>query len=863
MRWKCILTLFASLLPFFTLGQEIGERAVSLWNDGNSVICQTQVWDIVADTPDRDRVFCAGNDGLCIYAGGQWQNLRPGGNPIIRALKFDQGTGRLYSAGVNGYGYWLPDGYGSFTYTPLFINKEFRSFSLDFWRIALYMQKVLFQSREKIYVYDTALEKTDTLTAHTEFRYLYEADGRIWCQDGDSLVRFTPDFTREGICSIPGRIINLLPHDRGLVAVVERTGLLLLQDGVAPVPLDKETNRLLGEAKITCCEPGFSGGFLAGTTKSGMFVLDADGKIAETYPFSGNSILCLAMDRDGDIWAGFNNGVAMIDNSSPDRYIFDDRLGQVHCCAKWGESGILIGTNKGVFLRDGTGEIRPLEQFSGPTWRICVIMDQVYVLHDQGIFRLDPRGHAVPVSVAQGVYNLLPLPDVPGGYIAGTYAGLALYRLSDDGVLSLRNNIDGYRGFTRNMAIDEYGSIWVCVAGDGFVCLELDKDKTHVISKTDFNVAGPSEEVFTTTIDGELILVGGTKAFRPDAPGSLRRAEELDPLIGLCGPDATMILQDGNLFWYAGGSGAGFVERSGSSLSLHTGVLNKAGASRGTSGLLTMIDGAVYRGFRNGIGICRGARKKSEPLHVLSVTAVGARETLRYRLTDDVFEIPADMNTLRITLAGLSPERRLEYCISSLSSEWVSVQVDDDLWLNALPSGICHIKMRTPGETGTCSLTVRVRRPWYLQAPMLALYFVLFFGGVFAAIRIVQHQGRKKQEQLKRELDYLQMKNDLLEKERKLATRALIGVQADEEMERYFNEIYNGFTDRLKRQYPMLSKTDLKICIFVKMNLSGKEIANRMNISPKGVEVAKYRLRKKLLLPPGTTLSDFISSFDT
>ena len=856
-----MLCLIAAALVFLpaSLCREIGERAITLWNSGNETICQTQVWDIAPDTDDEDRVFCASNDGLCIYSGQGWEYLQPEGNPITRALRYDKGSGRLYSAGVNGFGFWLPDGYGSYSYTPIYINKEFRSFSLDFWRIALHRQKVLFQSQNRIVIFDSGSGQCDTLYPTESFRYLYEAEGRVWCQDGETLYRFTPDYELEGFLRVPGRIINLLPHSKGILAAVEREGLLLLHENGGPVPLNETTNRLLGEAKITCCKSNPGGGFLVGTTKSGLFVLDENGTVINNYPLSGDSILSLATDREGNIWTGFNNGAALIDNSSADRYLFDDRLGQVHCFCGYGEEGLLIGSNKGVFARLHSGDILPIEQFSGPAWGFCTVGTDIYVLHDQGIFRLDGNFHAAPVCEAHGIFALCPLSgDL---YVAGTYTGLDLFCRDPKGRLEFKGSIDGYRGFTRNITTDEFDNIWVTVAGDGFVCLGLDDTALHVARKKDFNLPGASEQVFSTVIDGQVVLVAGSAAYRPEGKEELERATEFDRMIKLCGPGTRSISQDGDRFWYVGSSGAGFVERSGSSLTLSTGLLDKAAVSRSGSSF-AFIGGNAFLGFRNGIGICSAAVGKRAPLHILSATAVGLHETKRFFLQDELFEVPADMNTIRISLAGLSADNRLEYRISSVSAEWLSAKVDGALQINALQSGRHQIEMRRPGESETCRLTVVVKRPWFLSLPMLVLYLLLIAGSILAAIQIVQHNNKKKQRQLQKEVEFLLMKNDLLEKERKLATRALVGVQADDELERYFNEIYNGFTDRLKRQYPMLSKTDLKICIFVKMHLSGKEIANRMNISPKGVEIAKYRLRKKLQLPPEESLSSFISGFD-
>ncbi|HEY6902326.1 MAG TPA: LuxR C-terminal-related transcriptional regulator, partial [Puia sp.] len=61
-----------------------------------------------------------------------------------------------------------------------------------------------------------------------------------------------------------------------------------------------------------------------------------------------------------------------------------------------------------------------------------------------------------------------------------------------------------------------------------------------------------------------------------------------------------------------------------------------------------------------------------------------------------------------------------------------------------------------------------------------------------------------------------------------------------------------------KTRFPQLSPTDLKLCAYLRLNLASKEIAQILNISLKGVEVSRYRLRKKLNLSPEVNLYDFL-----
>ncbi len=78
----------------------------------------------------------------------------------------------------------------------------------------------------------------------------------------------------------------------------------------------------------------------------------------------------------------------------------------------------------------------------------------------------------------------------------------------------------------------------------------------------------------------------------------------------------------------------------------------------------------------------------------------------------------------------------------------------------------------------------------------------------------------------------------------------------------HFDKVHNNYLQHLKDSYPSLSANDLKLCAYLKLNISTKEIAQLMNISVRGVETARFRLRKKFLLPGDIHLADFLIRFE-
>lgn len=79
-----------------------------------------------------------------------------------------------------------------------------------------------------------------------------------------------------------------------------------------------------------------------------------------------------------------------------------------------------------------------------------------------------------------------------------------------------------------------------------------------------------------------------------------------------------------------------------------------------------------------------------------------------------------------------------------------------------------------------------------------------------------------------------------------------------EQFATHFDEINNDFLKKLKNKFPLLTNTDLKMCTYLHLKLSSKEIAQLMNISVRGVEISRYRLRKKLAIPQEKTLFDYL-----
>lgn len=82
-----------------------------------------------------------------------------------------------------------------------------------------------------------------------------------------------------------------------------------------------------------------------------------------------------------------------------------------------------------------------------------------------------------------------------------------------------------------------------------------------------------------------------------------------------------------------------------------------------------------------------------------------------------------------------------------------------------------------------------------------------------------------------------------------------------DEFELLFDQTHNHFIQRLKEAFPDLSSRDLKVCVYLRMNLSTKEIAQMLNMTVRGVETARFRIRQRMGLESSENLNSFILRF--
>jgi ligand-binding sensor domain-containing protein/DNA-binding CsgD family transcriptional regulator len=128
------------------------------------------------------------------------------------------------------------------------------------------------------------------------------------------------------------------------------------------------------------------------------------------------------------------------------------------------------------------------------------------------------------------------------------------------------------------------------------------------------------------------------------------------------------------------------------------------------------------------------------------------------------------------------------------------------------------------------------------------------------------HLVQKKEFVLKLKKELQQLQKNIKVSDDNVELKKLLKVLAEEEkldeewdkFSQHFDSVHGDFLTILKNKSPSLSPHDLRLCAYLRMNLSSKEIAPLMGISLRGVEISRYRLRKKLALPTELNLVDYL-----
>ena len=260
-------------------------------------------------------------------------------------------------------------------------------------------------------------------------------------------------------------------------------------------------------------------------------------------------------------------------------------------------------------------------------------------------------------------------------------------------------------------------------------------------------------------------------------------------------------------------------------------------------------------------------------------------------------------------------ETNYQYLLEGLYDNWSPWSTESSIQFKNLPFGEYNFKLRARVGNKILNNTVtykfKIKRPWYLSNYAIIYYLfclILFSFLMHTSYRKYYKKQREKllqktkqklelksfeNKQQKLSFKNKSLKQDIENKNRELALSTMSLIKKNEFLsnikselkklpnnkdlssvmniideninssddwkmfEKAFNNADKKFFKKVKKQHPELTSNDLRLCMYLRMNLNSKDIAPLLNISPRSVEIKRYRLRKKLQLEREINLNEY------
>ncbi len=959
LKWLCLLVFGSAILSANgqnTIGLPLIKNYSKTDFKGGS-----QSWGI--DQDESGRMYFANNEGLITYDGSYWRIYPLPNRTITRSVKV--GTqGRIYVGGQGEAGYFSPDEKGGLQYhSILHLMPEANRDIADVWNIELVGEAVFFRTTDRILEF---LNQTvQVFPAPQEWVYLEKLGNTLFAQDEmQGLFTWANETWKpvENGKLTAGDAIHggIILSDDSLILVSYHNGNFLFT-GNTLTHASQLTPSIFSE--VVSVRPLNKNEYAMGTTGEGCIIFNKRGemvqRITHTEGLQDNSILCLELDRDGNLWTGLNNGISLIAYNAAIKFIKPNRASELSgYSSRVFNKDLYVATNDGAYrvslnkapadLAFCKGEFRQIPGSNGLAYRLDEVNQQLMMAHNEGTFHI-ANGRAEKLS-ADASWLFVPVSQVvPSSRImVGNYTGIKWLNYAA-GRFTATANLGGLRESFRFLAIDNDFQIWASHPYRGIFQVQFDPDSlgyhTQLFTEKDGLPSALDNHVFR--VKNKVVFATSSGIYEFNKTNS--KFEPSAFLLPMFGKTPVRYLKEdneGNL-WFVSDKRLGYLD-------FHP--KKKPGF---TITYFPEITGQIFSGFENiypfnrenvfvasekGVILINLQKylhvKEQKKVILSSVHAIGRLDSVIYKgfLPGDSAtggiepletRLPYTLNSLHFEYSapayGFQDNIEYSYLLEGYENEWSKWSTKPEKDYTNLPNGKYVFKVKAKSnlgvETGFATFVFTIAAPWYKSGIAMVFYLLLFGFGLF----LLSHYHRKKlerqkrnfeekQEQLrvlhqleieKNEMEIIRLQNEKLAgevsyKNRELADTTMHLIERSDALQKVkeslqklykadaanfeikralhqlneiernnsdwdrfatsFDEINNDFLKKLKGRHPSLTNNDLKLCAYLQLNMSSKEISQLLNISIRGVEISRYRLRKKLGVPTEMNISVFLNT---
>lgn len=815
---KCILLVLGQFIFMMNIsGQElppINNYKISDYKAGN------QNWAI--SQAANNFIYVGNNDGLLEFDGARWTLYPSQNGTIFRAVTVIGDL--IYTGCYMEFGYWKRNTFGSLEYTSLLDKLEEPLVEDEhFWNIIGHDKWVLFQSVNRIYLYDTENESFKIIDFDVQRAKIFNLEGEIFVQkntgglyriqNGKAVLETENPIIKNSF------IVGFYFHEGRKIIITENGKFYFYEEGNLK---EWETDLKDGEELYIYSALQLSdGSYVLGTISNGFIQLDRSGKIIQCINqesgLLNNTVLSLFEDAENNLWIGLDNGISNINLESAFKIYKDSKgqLGVVYASLVF-DDFLYLGTNQGLYYKrlNSNTDFKLVEGTKGQVWNLNLIDDTIFCSHTKGTLIISGQ-KAQLIYNETGTWSVTPVKEGEL-LIQGNYNGLSILKKSG-GKWKFRNKIEGFDTSSRAISImDQDNQIIVNHEFKGLFRLVVDKDYRKV-QKTDFlermgyssSILKYNDEILYTSSEGVFNL--DLNAFQ------LSKNEAWNEVFYSKGNEiwGKLVFESkGEKVW-------GFSERNVICMSIDSfdgtpkvvqipvpSFFRRDQGLVGYENVSHLYDSSYLIGTSDGYKIIDLNKPRGADY---SVTINAIEKKVRFSFGEalslnDNLILPFDQSMLKFSFSvpeyDKYKEVEFQYQLKGQFETWSVWFSEPDLTFSNLPHGSYKLLVRArignKISKNVATYAFEIEKPWFVSTWAIIAYiigFFLFIGLIHTSyIRYYRNQRSRLIEENNRQLEHTRLENeqeimrlkneqlmlDLESKNRELATTAMTLINKNE-----------------------------------------------------------------------------------
>ncbi|MFC6877495.1 LuxR C-terminal-related transcriptional regulator [Flavobacterium myungsuense] len=872
-----------------------------------------QIWSL-SQGIDKAMYF-ANNHYFLRYDGVKWEKYTLPNKTIIRSVLVI--GDKVYTGSYKEFGYWYRKNGKMIYFSISNRNKTFKDTgNEEIWKIVQLNNKIYFQSFNEIYILENG--KINEIKLPFQISYCFPVNDELFLasiNDGVFKLQGSSYQKIENWSVLKGNVIHSIENIGNKVYIFTQKNGVFVADKSGIHIWNNALNATLKGAIINCAKFLNQDKLIVGTASEGVYCIDMKSNsyinINRNNMLMNNSVLSIDFDKENDLWLGLDNGIAHVEINSPVSIFTDNTgtLGSVYSVATT-DTGFLMASNHGIYNYENNN-LSLLPNSKGQAWNITKINNQYVIGHNEGTF-LYKNNTLTKINGVNGGWNFTK-SNLNSNFLQATYSGINIYKNEND--FSQYTQIKDFYKPIKYVAQNKIDEIWAADNYRGLYRVLFDnqyKIKKVINVAQQNNISNDFGVKILEFRNEILFFINNTWYTHNSITNVLEKNslfnsnfKNISDIVAI-NENNFLVLQSG-LLYIIHSRGTQFIWNLVQEKYYRGKIINdnlKIFKNQ-EQYLLNLDDGFIVLELKKdkvsvpNIKVEAYNNKELIPnqssikynnelkLHIVSGIYGSNKPNLFYKIDDQ---------------KQLMPTKEGSLVFNNLNSGSHSIVV-------YFSDGIKFYEVS--------NFQFKVDKPWYFSFWMVLFYLlaiavILYLYYKWNKIKYNQKLALKEEElrhqkrileielQAENELNVQEYEKHILELEIQTKSSEVAGkslsIAKQSEMieniqqildnefdinklkseikkaikinavnkqewkvfENNLNQIHNEFIKGLSTKYPLLTSKDIKLCVYLKMNLSSKEIAPLMNISFRSVELHRYRLRKKLGLNQEKNLTKFL-----